>query len=266
LSAGPGDLSSSADEQTYLAARVAELERALQLRDEFLSIAAHELRDPMHALLLQVSAAVHAARQHPDPALQRRLERVQQIVDRYVKRASLLLDVARLNATRRPLQVENVDFAEVVREVLDSYAAEAEFHRSSLRADIPESLPGRWDRLGIEQIVSNLVSNAIKFGAGAAIDVQLALEVKGSGVVRFLVRDQGIGIAPQDQERIFGRFEQVLAQGPRIGAGLGLWLVRELVELHGGWIGLVSAPGHGATFTVRLPLAAGPNDGIGDGG
>jgi signal transduction histidine kinase len=268
LSAVSDGLSSSTDEEAFLSARVAELERALRVRDEFLSIAAHELRNPMHALLLQVAAAVHVARQCADPALLRRLERVQQIVDRYVKRATLLLDVARLNATQRPLQlqVENVDFAEVVREVLDSYSAEAEFHRSTVKAALPERLPGRWDRLGIEQIVSNLVSNAIKFGAGAPIDVQLALEMDETAV-RFQVRDQGIGIAPEDHDRIFGRFEQVPVQGARCGggAGLGLWLVRELVELHGGWISLVSAPGQGATFTVQVPIAA-ATDGIFDDG
>jgi len=230
------------------------------VRDEFLSIAAHELRNPMHALLLQVAAAVQAARAYSDAGLVRRLERVQQIVDRYVKRASLLLDVARINATRLPLQVEDLDFAEVVREVLESYAAEVEFHRSALTLDVPESLPGRWDRLSIEQIISNLISNAIKFGAGGPIEVQLALEKKGESV-RFQVRDHGIGIATEDHARIFGRFEQLPTPGPRNGgAGLGLWLVRELVEVHGGGISLVSALGRGATFMVRLPRVAGPKE------
>lgn len=261
-----GSLTRPTDREACLAARIAELEQELRVRDEFLSIAAHELRNPMHALLLQVSAAVQTARQHADSALLRRLERVQQIVDRYVKRASLLLDVARMNATRQQLQVESCDFAQIVREVLESYAAEADFHRCVLHTEVPRSLPGRWDRLGIEQIVSNLLSNAIKFGAGAPIEVQLALEVKGTRV-RFRVRDQGVGIAPEDQDRIFGRFEQLPVQGPRNGgAGLGLWLVRELVEVHGGRIGVVSAPGRGATFTVRLPVNAGPKDETCDGG
>src|ERR1700761_2657792 len=98
------------DSETRLQARIAELEQQLQARDEFLSIAAHELRNPMHSLLLQVSAAVQMARQQETPALVRRLERVQNIVDRYVKRASLLLDVGRMNATRMHPQIEDVDF------------------------------------------------------------------------------------------------------------------------------------------------------------
>jgi signal transduction histidine kinase len=252
---------------SVLSARIATLERELRVRDEFLSIAAHELRNPMHALLLQVAASVQAARAQgaAGAPLVRRLERVQQIVDRYVKRASLLLDVARLNNRREPT-VEDVDFAEVVREVVDSYTAEAEFHRCTLHLAIPPSLWGRWDRLGIEQIVSNLVSNAIKFGAGATIMVALA-RVQDGAWVQFQVNDQGIGIAQQDQDRIFGRFEQLPLPGTRPdGTGLGLWLVRELVEIHQGCISVVSAPGRGATFTVKLPVATGATDERCDGG
>lgn len=239
------------DTEPQLRARIAELEQQLQARDEFLSIAAHELRNPMHSLLLQVSAAVQIARQHETPALVRRLERVQHIVDRYVKRASLLLDVGRMNATRTHPQIEDVDFAEVVREVFESYAPEAAFNRSSLNLQAPEKLPGRWERLALEQIVSNLVSNAIKFGAGSPIDV--LLERKGSAV-QFQVRDRGIGIADVDQERIFGRFERlVTSPGHPAGAGVGLWLVRGLVEAHGGHVSVTSIPEQGATFTVVLP-------------
>src|SRR6201986_564686 len=234
------------DSETRLRARIAELEQALQARDEFLSIAAHELRNPMHSLLLQVSAALQPARQQGTTPLARRLERVQHIVDRYVKRASLLLDVGRMNATRMLPQVEPVDFAEVVRDVVESYSPEAVFNRSPLTVRSPEILQGRWDRLALEQIVSNLISNAIKFGAGASIDV--SLESKQDNSVQFEVRDRGIGIAEVDQERIFGRFERLSAQpGHPAGAGVGLWLVRGLVESHGGTIEVRSEPAKGAT-------------------
>jgi signal transduction histidine kinase len=235
------------------AERIAKLEQALRMRDEFLSIAAHELRNPMHSLLLQVSAALQVARRQGASPLVPRLERIQQIVDRYLKRATLLLDLARLNATRQKLYREEVNLAEVVREVVDSYAAEAEFHQSTLQLTIPDSLYGRWDRLGVEQIVANLISNAIKFGAGSPIDVSLRQEPAGAAVVEVL--DRGVGIAPADHERVFGHFEQLRSPGERTqGAGLGLWLVRELVQAHGGEITLVSASGAGATFTVRLPI------------
>jgi two-component system OmpR family sensor kinase len=245
-----------------LRARIAELEQALRARDDFLSIAAHELRNPMHSLLLQVSAAVQVARQQGAGPLVRRLERVQQIVDRYVKRASLLLDVGRMNSTRALPQLESVDFAEVVREIVESYAPEASFNRSSMHVKVPASLLGRWDRLALEQIVSNLLSNAIKFGAGAPIDVTLTSENKEYPSVRFEVRDRGIGIADVDQERIFGRFERLSSQpGHPAGAGVGLWLVRGLVESHGGSISVHSAAAQGATFAVVLPLDVSSNTG-----
>jgi two-component system, OmpR family, sensor kinase len=245
----------SADLESQLRARIAELEQALRARDEFLSIAAHELRNPMHSLLLQVSAAVQVARKHGDAALRRRLERVQQIIDRYVKRASLLLDVGRMNATRQQPQLEQVDFAELVREVIESYRPEAAFNRCTLRPDLPPTLIGSWERLSLEQIVSNLISNAIKFGAGQPIDVSLGTPDAGS--VRLSVRDRGIGIADSDQERIFGRFERLAPEaGHPAGAGVGLWLVRGLVEAHGGSIAVHSKPGEGALFEVVFPLHA----------
>jgi len=215
----------------------------------------------MHSLLLQVSAALQIARQQGANPLARRLERVQHIVDRYVKRASLLLDVGRMNATRTDPQVEPVDFAEVIREVVESYSPEAVFNRSTLTVEAPPTLPGRWDRLALEQIVSNLISNAIKFGAGASIDV--SLESKQDSSVQFEVHDRGIGIAEADQERIFGRFERLSARpGHPAGAGVGLWLVRGLVESHGGTITVSSEPAKGAKFTVVLPLDAGSTAGV----
>src|SRR5262249_1303611 len=162
-SGDPRSPSSLQNTEATLRARIAELEQQLQARDEFLSIAAHELRNPMHSLLLQVSAAVQLARQQGTSPLVRPLERVHHIVDRYVKGASLLLDVGRMHATRMQPQVEAVDFAEVVREIVESYGPEAAFNQSSLEVEIPATLAGRWDRLALEQIVSNLISNAIKF-------------------------------------------------------------------------------------------------------
>lgn len=247
-----GEHSRDGDHESNLAAQIAKLQQALRVRDEFLSIAAHELRNPMHSLLLQVSAALQMARREGTSALIPRLERIQQIVDRYLKRATILLDLARLNATQK-LYRENMNLAEVVREVAESYAAEAEFHQSSLQLTVPDSLPGLWDRLGIEQIVSNLISNAIKFGAGAPIDVSLHQASAELAVLEVL--DRGVGIAAADHARVFGHFEQLRSPGDRThGAGLGLWLVRELVQAHGGEISLASSAGAGARFTVKLPI------------
>jgi len=242
--------------EAELRARLAELEQAVQARDELLAVAAHELRNPMHALLLQVSAALAVARRDGNADLVRRIERVKHIVDRYVKRATVLLDVCRINARKFPIQVETLDIAEVVREAVESFGPEAAFHQSSLDLSAPPSLVGEWDRLAIEQIVSNLLSNAMKYGAGAPVDVDLHED--RDNVVEFSVKDQGVGIPAEDHERIFGRFEQGTHAGAkRAGFGVGLWLVRSLVEVHGGTIKVVSQPDKGSTFTVRLPRTPG---------
>jgi signal transduction histidine kinase len=242
--------------EAELKKKLAELEEAVQARDELLAIAAHELRNPMHALLLQVSAALAVARRDGNIDLARRIERVKHIVDRYVKRATVLLDVCRVNARKFSLQLETFDFMDVVREAVESYGPEAAFHQSTLNVSGPETLVGSWDRLALEQIVSNLLSNAMKYGAGGAVEMELR-EV-GADAVEFSVKDHGIGIAVEDQQRIFGRFEQGAHPAVRrAGFGVGLWLVRSLVDVHGGQISVSSVPDKGSTFTVRLPRSMG---------
>jgi two-component system OmpR family sensor kinase len=240
-------------EDTDLLKTNQELREAVRARDEFLAIAAHELRSPMHALMLQVASAVALARRSGNDELLQRLERVRVVADRYVKRATLLLDVARIRAGHMDLRFEELDMAEVLREEVDTYAVEAAFHLVELHLRAPESLRGRWDRLSIEQIFGNLISNAIKYGDGKPVHIELAPEASG---VRLEVRDEGIGIGAEDQARVFGCFEQAVTGQRRTGFGVGLWLARALIEAHRGSIAVRSAPGQGTTFTVRLPFDA----------
>jgi signal transduction histidine kinase len=143
------------------------------------------------------------------------------------------------------------DLCEVVRDICTSYEPEAQFAGSSISLALPPSLRGAWDRLAVEQIVGNLVSNAIKYGQGSP--VQIALDNVASQA-RLTVRDRGGGIATEDQPRIFERFQQAIGtESRRSGFGIGLWLVRSLVEAHGGSISVQSRPGEGAMFTVLLP-------------
>ncbi|HXS21698.1 MAG TPA: HAMP domain-containing sensor histidine kinase [Steroidobacteraceae bacterium] len=230
-----------------------ELREAVRARDEFLAIAAHELRSPMHALMLQVASAVALARRSGDEELMHRLERMRVVLDRYVKRATLLLDVSRINAHNMDLHFEELDLAEVLRESVETYAVEAAFHLVDIHLAVPNSLRGRWDRLSVEQIVGNIISNAIKYGDGKPVQVSLAREGEW---VRLEVEDHGIGISTEDQARIFGRFEQVVTGQHRTGFGVGLWLARALIEAHRGSISVHSTPGQGTVFTVRLPLDA----------
>lgn len=240
-------------EDTDLLKENQELREAVRARDEFLAIAAHELRSPMHALMLQVASAIALARRSSNEDLLHRLERMRVVLDRYVKRASLLLDISRINAQSMDLRFEELDIAEVLRETVETYAVEAAFHLVDIKLTAPDVLRGRWDRLSIEQIIGNIISNAIKYGDGRPVQVSLAREGEW---VRLEVKDQGIGISAEDQARIFGRFEQVVTGQHRTGFGVGLWLARAMIEAHRGSITVHSVPGQGTAFTVRLPLDA----------
>lgn len=243
------------NEETDLVKRNQELRDAVRARDEFLAIAAHELRSPMHALMLQVESVMTVARRVGNEELLQKLERVRVVLDRYVRRATLLLDISRINAGSMDLHVQDVDIADVLRDSMDIYAVEAAFNQVDLRLTAPDVLIGRWDRTAIEQVIGNLISNAIKYGDGKPVDITVARE---GDRVRLEVIDHGIGISAEDQARVFGRFEQVLTGQPRTGFGVGLWLARALIEAHRGSISVHSTPAKGSAFTVWLPLDATP--------
>lgn len=243
--------------EEQLKARVAELEEAVRARDAFLAIAAHELRNPMYALSLTLDAALRMAQPTGDTDLIQALKQATLALQRYVERATMLLDVSRLNAGCVDLHIEPVDLSALVRQAADGYATEAAHTRVTLRLALPDRLQGWWDRLAMEQIVGNLLSNAIKYGAGGPVDVTL---VREGDEVHLTVRDCGPGIPPEAQERIFGQFEQVVSSQRRAGFGIGLWLVRSLLQAHGGSIAVDSTPGDGSAFTIRLPLDATPKE------
>ena len=236
--------------------RVAELTEAVAARDTFIAVAAHELRNPMTPILGQVElllAAVKAGRCPPDQ-MERRLERVQRSVRRYLKRAAILLDVSRLNSGKLQLEPEPFDLAALLREVAGEFAEAAGRAGIPIRVDAPDSLPGTWDRLAVEQVVDNLVSNALKYGSRSPIEVSAEA---GGGWVRLQVRDHGDGIPAADRTRVFQRFERAVGQGERrSGFGVGLWVVGRLVGAMGGTVAVGDAPDGGALFTVTLPIHA----------
>jgi signal transduction histidine kinase len=162
-----------------------------------------------------------------------------------------LLDVSRIAAGRLRLEREEVDLTAVVREMVGRFSDAAHQVHSPIRLEAPERLVGTWDRLRIEQVLENLLGNAVKYGRGQPIDVRV--EGAGEGA-RVVVKDQGVGIAPADQARIFERFERAVPSQHYGGLGLGLWIVRQIVEAHGGRIRVSSSPSQGAEFTVDLPL------------
>jgi signal transduction histidine kinase len=173
--------------------------------------------------------------------MNRQIERLTGLVGR-------LLDVSRISAGRLTLDLEAMDLAEVARDVAGRFP-EAESHQITI--DAPTAIEGRWDRLRVEQVITNLLSNAVTYGEGRPITITVRCVGARAEIV---VADQGIGIAPEALSRIFERFERAASGRQYGGLGLGLWIVRQLVEAMDGSIGVESALGRGSTFTVRLPI------------
>lgn len=222
-------------------------------RDEFLSVASHELRTPVTALQLQLQLLHRAADRSGDSLRQLTLAKLEGL-ERQTRRIAILvnelLDVSRMRLGRLELRLERLDLAEVARDTLSNLQPEAERAGSTLSVAAAAPVHGDWDRLRIEQVLLNLVTNAIKFGRGRPITVAID---GGASTARVEVTDEGIGIAPEHHERVFQRFERAVSPQHFGGLGLGLYLAREIVEAHGGTIRVRSAPGSGSTFTVELP-------------
>ena len=225
----------------------------VQERDEFLSIASHELRTPVAALQLQLQMLHRVAAREARAMPQALLDKVGGL-ERQTRRLTVLvnelLDVSRMRLGRLELKLEELDLGELAREAVQGLRAELERSgcRIALRAEGPAT--GSWDRLRIEQVVTNLLVNAAKFGEGRPIAVTVRADAEAAWLA---VADQGIGIPPEHHDRIFGRFERAASPQHFGGLGLGLYIAREIVQAHGGSIRLASVPGLGSTFTVELP-------------
>ena len=221
-------------------------------RDEFLSIASHELRTPITALQLQLQLLQRAS-QRLSGGMPRPIEEKLESLQRQTRRLSLLvnelLDVSRMRLGKLQLRYEPLDLAEVAREAASHVEADVSRSGSQLAYDLAPS-PGRYDRLRVEQVVGNLLVNAGKFGQGKPV----LLRVRPEGEFAVLeVSDHGIGIPPEHQARVFERFQRAVSAQNFGGLGLGLYVARQIVEAHGGTIQVVSSAGAGSTFTVRLP-------------
>ncbi|MBX3470007.1 MAG: response regulator [Planctomycetes bacterium] len=228
--------------------------RAVEVRDEFVSVAGHELRTPLAALQLQVQVLGRRIAAQADGAdVAARAARLEQLVQRLARLVEQLLDVNRLADQRLHLEPEEVDLAALARDVAGRMEEEAARAGARLVVDAPAPVIGRWDPLRLEQVLANLLSNAVKYGAGRPVTVTVA---ERDGQAALTVRDEGLGISADDQRRIFERFERAVPVKQYGGLGLGLWITREIVRAHGGDVHVDSSPGAGATFTVALPTAA----------
>jgi PAS domain S-box-containing protein len=229
----------------------AALRHALRARDVFLSVASHELRTPLQSLQLVLDGLIRNGERPPTPGhVARKIDIMRSQVQRLGMLIDNLLTVSRMASGGLALDLDQIDLGVVVREVAVRLAPVASRAGVSLHLSADPDVTGNWDPQRLEEIVVNLVSNAVKFGRGG--DVDIAVEDHGDDV-QLSVRDHGIGIARDDHERIFERFERAASDRTYAGIGMGLWIVRQLVIAHGGTIEVNSAPGEGATFTVTLP-------------
>lgn len=232
-------------ERLYLAAQ-----EAIRVRDEFISIASHELRTPCTSLQLAVQALSRKYAGEPEDqrflgTIERQVANLNVLVDR-------LLDASLV--ARGPLSLvrsSGVELADVARAAVAQLSAPLRASGSALSVDAPEPVVGSWDRVRLEQVAAHLVANAIKFGMGGPIQVLVRGE---ANLATLVVRDHGIGIPLPDQARIFDRFERAVSSRHYGGFGMGLCISKAIVEAHGGSIEVTSRPGEGATFVVRLPL------------
>jgi signal transduction histidine kinase len=231
-----------------------EAQAGIRVREEFLSIAGHELKTPLTALKLNLQGLERAARRDPPPPLPQVADRIHKMTWQLARLERLmneLLDVSRVTAGRLTLEPERVDLREIVREVLARAEEDLEECGSCVALEAPDAVVGHWDPARLDQVVTNLVSNAIKYGLGKPIDVTLTADAV---TARLTVRDRGIGIPPDQQGKIFGRFERAVSDRHYGGFGLGLWIVRQIVDASGGSVRFESPPEQGSTFVVEIPL------------
>jgi PAS domain S-box-containing protein len=233
-----------------------DLEEALRARDQFLAVASHELRTPLTSLRLQVDGLLRAAQLARLEALSPerlrvRASRLQGQAERLEILIDALLDVSRITAGRLVLDREDVDLLALVHDVVSRHEEQLA-HAQCLVSVTAEGEPaiGCWDRLRLDQVITNFLTNACKYGAGKPIDIVVRSTKDQSELI---VTDHGVGIPESDQGRIFERFERAASKTHISGWGLGLWISRQVTLAMGGTISVDSEVGVGSTFTVTLP-------------
>lgn len=231
-------------------------ERALQQRDEFLSIASHELKTPITTLKLQSQLTKTLLSKGDKSVYQpERIDKLIGSIERQTERLARLvddmLDISRLDNKKLRITPEDCNLSEIVTQVLDTFAQQFQAVGCVVSSRLDPQICGSWDRYRIEQVIANLFTNSIKYGARNPVRVEVSREPLFA-VLK--VTDKGLGISKEDQERIFHRFERAVSKDNISGLGLGLFIAKEIIEMHKGFISVDSEIDKGSTFTVRLPI------------
>ena len=230
-------------------------------RDEFLSIASHELRTPLTPLHLKLELLAREIAERVPAEHQERLKTHLQVMRRQVRRMGELingmLDLSRIDSGLLPLEPTEFELPDLIREVLQRHQEEMARAGCSLTLKVEGAGRGRWDRIRIEQVITNLLTNAFKYGAGRPIQIRVGEDASN---VWFEVEDQGIGIAEKEVPRLFQRFARAVSERNYGGLGLGLYITRRIVESHGGSVAVASSHGKGSIFRAQFPKWFLPED------
>lgn len=233
-----------------------ELEHAVRMRDDFMSIVSHEVRTPLNGLILETQLRkLHLAKGNSAAfsmdKMQAMVERDERQIQSLIRLIEDMLDVSRIRTGKLSIRTSAFDLAELVGNLLESFSAQIAAAESSVTFTAEEPVIGVWDEFRIEQVIANLLTNALRYGARKPIEVRVYAV---AGQARVEVRDQGIGISPENQRRIFQQFERLAANHAIHGLGLGLFISEQIVAAHGGEIVVESEEGNGSMFRVCLPV------------
>lgn len=239
-----------------VAALATQTREAIQVRDEFLSIASHELKTPLTSLQLHLHLLNRMTKPEITPALSHEklkttLGKAGTQVGRITNLVNDLLDVTRIQAGKLNFKFEKVNLLNLTNEVLERFSEQSALANCSLEVEMEDNIIGFWDPSKIEQVLVNLITNAIKYAPGKPIKIAAT---QGGQSVSLVVQDHGPGIDRESQEKIFNRFERVTTSQNIGGLGLGLFISRQITEAHHGHIHVVSEVGKGAKFILDLPL------------
>jgi signal transduction histidine kinase len=231
-------------------------QKEIKARDQFLAIASHELKTPVTSMLLQVQTAIHNIRNvslanFSVANLLKMLEGTEQQSQRLSKMVNDLLNLSLITTGRLDLEPEQTDLSDITKHVADNFADKMQRDNNAIIVHADKPVIGMWDKVRIAQAVTNLISNAIKYGDNKPIDVSVS---NSGGHAKLVVKDHGIGIPQSEQKRIFERFERAVTSREFQGLGVGLYITNQIVRAHNGKIQVESKPNNGTSFIVELPL------------
>ncbi|TWI56796.1 signal transduction histidine kinase [Pseudomonas duriflava] len=233
-----------------------ELQHAVRMRDDFMSIVSHELKTPLNTLILEAQLRkIYLGKNNlsaftPDKLMDM-VERDERQIHKLVRLIDDMLDVSRIRTGKLSIRTSRFDLAHLVTTIVENFMPQLKAAGCELTVDVPDSIEGEWDEFRIEQVLANLLTNAMRYGAGKPVHVKLDVQ---ADQVELSVKDSGIGISTEHQDRIFRQFERVSGSEGVAGLGLGLYIADQIVRAHHGSIGVKSIEGQGSTFSVILPL------------